>query len=200
MASIVYTYNGGVYINITNKCPCRCLFCIRANGDGLGSADSLWHTNEPSEKEIIDALKEFDFSPFDEVVFCGYGEPFNEFDKLLAACKFVKENLNLKIRINTNGLGDLINGFPTAEKIAPFIDSISISLNAPTPELYTRVTRPKFDGETAFRAMIDFAKRCKNLVPETTLTVVDVIHKEDIELSQKLCDKIGIPLRVRQYD
>ena len=200
MASIIYTYNGGVYVNITNKCPCRCLFCIRANGDGLGSADSLWHTKEPTEKEIIDAIAEFDFSPFKEIVFCGYGEPFYAFDKLLAACKYIKENLDIKVRINTNGLGNLINGFETAEKIAPYIDSISISLNAPTPELYKRVTQPVYDGETAFNAMLDFAKRCKMLVPDVTLTVVDVIHKEDIELCQKLCDEIGIPLRVRQYD
>ena len=200
MASIIYTYNGGVYVNITNKCPCRCLFCIRANGNGLGDAESLWHTSEPTQEEIIKALSSFDFSPFKEVVFCGYGEPFCALDKLIAACKFIKDNLDIKIRINTNGLGDLINGKQTAEMIAPFIDSISISLNAPTPELYTRVTRPIYNGEDAFAAMLDFAKRCKQLVPEVTLTVVDVIHKEDIELCEGLCNEIGIPLRVRQYD
>ena len=199
MADIIYTYRGGVYVNITNKCPCSCVFCIRANGKGLGSADTLWHTKDPDIDEIIAAIKAFDFAPYDELVFCGYGEPFCAFDNLVKACKFVKENYNLKIRINTNGLGDLINGFPTVQKIAPYVDYISISLNAPNAEKYCEVTRPVFK-EKAFEAMIDFAKQCKECVPKVVFTVVDVIHKEDIEQCQKLCDSLGIPLRVRAYD
>ncbi|HAY72833.1 MAG TPA: radical SAM protein, partial [Ruminococcaceae bacterium] len=27
MADIVYTYGDSVYMNITNKCPCSCVFC-----------------------------------------------------------------------------------------------------------------------------------------------------------------------------
>ena len=31
-------------------------------------------------------------------------------------------------------------------------------------------------------------------------TVVDVIPKEQIRLSQELADRLGVPLRVRTYD
>ena len=72
MADIVYTYRGKVYLNITNRCPCRCTFCIRSNGDGLGSAHTLWHKSDPTAEEIAKAIEEFDFSDFSEVTFCGY--------------------------------------------------------------------------------------------------------------------------------
>ena len=199
MADIIYTYRGGVYVNVTNKCPCSCVFCIRANGDGLGSAETLWHKNEPTVEEIIAAIKGFDFTGYDEVVFCGYGEPFAAFEKLLAACKYIKENLTLKIRINTNGLGDMINGFSTLPKIAPYVDTMSISLNAPDPKIYCEVTRPVY-GPDAFFAMLKFAKDSKAVIPNVVLTVVDVIHEGEIERCRELCDRLGIPLRVRAYD
>lgn len=75
MADIIYTYNGQVYFNLTNKCPCRCTFCIRKNGDSVGEADNLWFKQEPTEEEILAALESFDFSGYREAVFCGYGEP-----------------------------------------------------------------------------------------------------------------------------
>ena len=69
MADIVYTYGNSVYMNITNKCPCSCVFCIRSNGDGLGSAESLWLKKDPTLEEIEDEINKFDFSPYSEVVF-----------------------------------------------------------------------------------------------------------------------------------
>lgn len=64
MADIVYTYGNSVYMNITNKCPCSCVFCIRSNGDGLGSAESLWLKKDPTLEEIEDEINKFDFSPY----------------------------------------------------------------------------------------------------------------------------------------
>ena len=48
MADIVYCYNHEVYFNLTNKCPCNCTFCIRNNGDSVGSAKTLWFEKEPT--------------------------------------------------------------------------------------------------------------------------------------------------------
>ena len=67
MADIVYTYGNSVYMNITNKCPCSCVFCIRSNGDGLGSAESLWLKKDPTLEEIEDEINKFDFSPYSAV-------------------------------------------------------------------------------------------------------------------------------------
>lgn len=198
MADIVYTYENSVYMNITNRCPCSCVFCIRSNGDGLGSAESLWLKKDPTLDEIKAEIDEFDFSPYDEVVFCGYGEPTQAIDNLIAAAKYLKEKHGLKIRLNTNGLSDLINGRETAKELGEVVDSISISLNAPNAERYQEVSRSKF-GEAAFPALLKFAEDCKKYIPKIKFTVVDVISEEEIAECEKIAEKMQIPLRVREW-
>lgn len=197
MADIVYTYREKAYLNITNRCPCRCTFCIRANGDGLGSADTLWHNSDPTAEEILDALKSFDFSDFSEVTFCGYGEPLCAFDNLLLAGRYLKEKYNgIKLRINTNGLGNLLNGKDVIPALSQIIDTVSISLNAPNAERYNEISRPKF-GMESFDEILRFAKECKEVIPTVKFSVVDVITPEEIIECQALADSMGIPLRVR---
>lgn len=198
MADIIYTYAGSAYMNITNKCPCSCIFCIRSNGDGLGSAESLWLKKDPTIEEIKAEIDGFDFSPYDEVVFCGYGEPTQALDNLIEAAKYLKEKHSLKIRLNSNGLSDLINGKPTAHLFEGVVDCISISLNAPDAESYQRVTRSKF-GEEAYPALLKFAEDCKNCIPNVKFTAVDVISEEEIEKCKAISEKMGIPLRIREW-
>lgn len=198
MADIIYTYAGSAYMNITNKCPCRCIFCIRSNGDGLGSAESLWLKGDPTIEEIKEEIDSFDFSPYNEVVFCGYGEPTQALDNLIEAAKYLKKKHSLKIRLNSNGLSDLINGKPTAHLLEGIVDSISISLNAPDAESYHRVTRSKF-GPEAYPALLKFAEDCKKYIPSVKFTVVDVLSEEEIERCKKISDEMGISLRVREW-
>ncbi|MBQ8574639.1 MAG: TIGR04100 family radical SAM protein [Clostridia bacterium] len=198
MADIIYTYAGSAYMNITNKCPCSCIFCIRSNGDGLGSAESLWLKKDPTIEEIKAEIDGFDFSPYDEVVFCGYGEPTQALDNLIEAAKYLKEKHSLKIRLNSNGLSDLINGKPTAHLFEGVVDCISISLNAPDAESYQRVTRSKF-GEEAYPALLKFAEDCKKYIPNVKFTAVDVISEEEIEKCKAISEKMGIPLRIREW-
>ena len=105
MADIVYTLEGGVYLNITNKCPCNCAFCIRSKGDAVGEAEKLWFDKEPDFDEIKEAVDTFDFSKVDSAVFCGYGEPTNAYDNLIKTAEYLKSvNPDIKLRLNTNGL------------------------------------------------------------------------------------------------
>ncbi len=198
MADIIYTYAGSAYMNITNKCPCSCIFCIRSNGDGLGSAESLWLKKDPMIEEIKAEIDAFDFSPYNEVVFCGYGEPTQALDNLIEAAKYLKEKHGLRIRLNSNGLSDLINSKPTAHLLEGVVDCISISLNAPDAESYHRVTRSKF-GETAFPALLKFAEDCKKYIPDVKFTVVDVLTEDEIERCKAISEKMGIPLRIREW-
>ncbi len=198
MADIVYTYGNQAYLNITNACPCRCTFCIRNNGDSVGEATTLWFEHNPSIDEIKAEIDAFDFSKYNNsITICGYGEPTCALNNLIDACKYLREK-GVKIRLNTNGLSDLINKRETAKEICQVIDSVSISLNAPTAEKYNEITKPSF-GEKSFDAMLKFAKECKEYGIPVKLTVVDVISKEDIEDCRKLCEEIQIPLRVREY-
>jgi radical SAM enzyme (TIGR04100 family) len=198
MADIVYTYENQAYLNITNACPCRCTFCIRNNGNSVGEATTLWFEHSPSIDEIKAEIDDFDFEKYNNsIIICGYGEPTCALENMLEACKHLKSK-GINIRLNTNGLSDLINKRETAKEICEVIDSVSISLNAPTKEKYNEVTRPTF-GEKSFDAMLNFARECKKYGVPTKLTVVDVISKEDIEDCKKLCEEIQIPLRVREY-
>ena len=202
MADIIYTYGGSVYLNITNACPCKCEFCIRNNGDSVGDADTLWFSgHSPSFEEVKAEIDSFDFTPYTgEIIFCGYGEPTCAFDVFVKTAKYLKEKMpNCKLRINTNGLSDLLNKKETAKEICSLVDTVSISLNAPTSEKYVALCHPTF-GDKAFPAILKFAKECKETnKPLVKFSLVDVISKEDIDDCQKLADEMGIPLRVREY-
>ena len=199
MADIIYTLGGGTYINITNKCPCSCAFCIRSKGDAVGSAENLWFDSEPDFEEIKKAFDEYDFSKVSEAVFCGYGEPTNAFDNLIKAAKYLKEiNPEITLRINTNGLSDLINERPTAKEICENIDVISVSLNAPDSDSFDKITRNIYPGK-AFDAMLKFTKECVERGNDVRMTVVDVIGDENIEKSRKICEQIGARFIVRSF-
>lgn len=199
MADIVYTLEGGVYLNITNKCPCNCAFCIRSKGDAVGDAEKLWFDEEPTFEEIKKAIDDFDFSKVDNAVFCGYGEPTNAYDNLLAAAKYLRSvNPDINLRLNTNGLSDLINGKPTAEELSENFDTISVSLNEPTSEKYDKITRNIYPGR-AFDAMLAFTRECVKYCKDVRMTVVDVISEEEIEQARLVCESTGAKYKVRSF-
>ncbi|MBR2453502.1 MAG: radical SAM protein, partial [Clostridia bacterium] len=113
--TITYTVGNGLYVNITNRCPNNCTFGIRNNGEGAYGSDSLWLDREPTEDEIFESIVSSDPIKYSELVFCGYGEPTERLDTLIAVAKRVKAKYpELSIRVNTNGLSDLINGRDTS--------------------------------------------------------------------------------------
>lgn len=197
MANILYTYKDQVYANITNKCDCSCTFCVRSLKDGVGDADNLWHQMEPTIDDIKAAIDAFDFSQFNEFVYCGYGEPTCALENLLESAKYIKEKYGLPIRLNTNGLGNLFHKRDIIPELAEVIDSVSISLNAPTAEEYQAVTRPQF--ENAFPAMLEFTKKSQSAFSHTQLSIVDVLSKEDQKACRKLADDLGVFLKIRKF-
>ena len=197
MADIIYSYKDSAYANITNKCNCRCTFCIRFQKDGVGDADTLWHQTNPSKEEVIAAIRDYDFTGYNELVFCGYGEPTCELGILLAAAKVAKEEKGLKIRLNTNGLGNVENGRNIVPELAEVVDAVSISLNAPTADKYAAVVRPVVQG--GFDEMCEFARLARKEIPDVRMTIVDVIPKEEIEQCQRLTEELGVNLRVRHF-
>lgn len=196
MSTIVYEVHNGLYLNITNACPCACTFCLRGTADGLKPGENLWLEHEPTQEEVFEALGRVNLSLYKEVVFCGYGEPCERLDILLQTAAFVKEKSNLPIRLNTNGLGDLINKKRTAPLLAASIDHVSISLNAADKESYNSICRPVF-GADSFDAMVNFALDCNKLIPKVNFSVVDFIEEDQLRGCQELSDSLGIPLRIR---
>ena len=200
MMTITYPVNKGLYINMTNRCPCSCTFCLRHNADGVYGSDSLWLDREPTVQEVCDSVDTWDLSQFNEVVFCGYGEPTERLEDLLLVAKHIKAKGNIPIRINTNGLADLIWEKQTAPELKGLVDTVSISLNTPSKEEYLKVVRPKF-GAQSYDAMLRFAKDCTANVPNVVMTVVDVVtSQEEQEQCRKICEGIGAKLRVRPFE
>ncbi|MCE5219971.1 MAG: TIGR04100 family radical SAM protein [Clostridium sp.] len=215
---ILYTYNNGVYINLkdvdmttkesghrniyvnlTNKCPCSCTFCLR-NTKEMAESNSLWLDREPTIQEVIGEFEKYDLSKFDEIIFCGFGEPLTRLDDLLEVAKYLKNrSSSTSIRINTNGLADLMHKKKIAPLLKDLINTVSISLNASNAEEYFRLTRNKF-GIESYDAMLKFAVSCKEYVQNVVMTVVDCIGQEEIDACQAVCDTIEVPLRVRPFE
>lgn len=200
MMTVTYAVKNGIYVNMTNRCPCACTFCLRKNSEGVYGSDSLWLDREPTVEEVCRSLDGWNLEDYEEVVFCGYGEPTERLDDLLSVASYIRTKSNIKIRINTNGLSDLIHGERTAPKLKGLIDSVSVSLNATDREEYLNVVRPKF-GIESYDAMLRFTKDCTLYVPEVMMTVVDVVtSKEEQERCREICASIGATLRVRPYE
>ena len=200
--TITYQVKQSVYVNLTNRCPCNCTFCLRHNGPGVFGSGPLWLEREPTLEETIESLGQWDYERFREVVFCGYGEPTERLDVLLAAAAHLKErDPALRVRVNTNGLSDLIHGKPTAPLFVGKVDCLSISLNTDDPAEYLSVCRPKF-GAAAYPAMLKFTQEAAALLPSVVMTVVGepITSLEKQERCRQIAEGLGARLRVRPYE
>ena len=197
---ILYKVHNNLYINLTNRCPYSCTFCLRQKMDKVGESDTLWLLREPTAEEVIEEFKKWDTDSFDEIVFCGFGEPTEAFDVLKRVAGFIKSKYNKPIRLNTNGVGSLINKRNIAPELKGLIDTVSISLNNPDPEEYAKLVRSKY-GVKSFQEMIDFAKECKKYVPNVVMSTVDTtISHEEEKKCKEICDEVGAVYRIRPWE
>ncbi|MGQ9779594.1 MAG: TatD family hydrolase [Bacillota bacterium] len=188
---VAYELDGALYLNLTNACPNRCSFCIRNYARGVGGYD-LWLTREPRTDEVLAAVG--DPSRYREIVFCGYGEPTCRLKVLLEVAGAL-HGRGAPIRLNTNGLGDLINGRPILPLLAGKIDAVSVSLNAPDSTTYNRLCRSRY-GEAAFPTMLSFLREAKKYIPRVIATVVET-EGVDVEACRRLATDLGVEFRLR---
>ncbi|MCI5824612.1 MAG: TatD family nuclease-associated radical SAM protein [Candidatus Gastranaerophilales bacterium] len=198
--TIVYELYGKTYINLTNSCTNECEFCIRDIKDNV-VGNNMWleHDNIIGD-DVIEALVANKDNLKDEIVYCGYGEPTLRLSALIKSAKYIKENFkNKKIRLNTNGHGNLVYKADIVPQLAQYIDSVSISLNAQDEKTYNQISKPKI--KNAYQGMLDFVKKCKENGIDTTVTVVT--HFKDYEIDVEKCRQIaqvlGVKFREREY-
>jgi TatD family-associated radical SAM protein len=202
--TITYEYEGALYVNLTNRCNCNCVFCLR-HGKAEGSIyteDSLWLEHEPSHEEAMASFLSRDIPSYREIVFCGYGEPTYRIDEIFALVDELKEKFGHKlppVRINTNGHANLINGRDVCPELQGRIDTLSISLNADNAAAYAAICLP-IQGEAAYQAMLDFAKEAAAYVPTVVMTIVDKDKtQEEIQTCYRIAEELGVTLRVRSF-
>lgn len=198
--TITYEYHNSLYVNITNRCSNACSFCVRTKHDNVNGKDDLWLDREPTVEEIKTDFMKRDLSKYDQVVFCGYGEPTERFDDLIEVAKWLKTvDKDLPIRINTNGQANMICGRDVTKEMAGVVDVVSISLNAPTAGKYQEICKSRY-GEDAFSGLQEFASLAKNYVDRVIFTVVDkTMPDEDIEKCRDIAKSCGVEFRVREY-
>lgn len=198
--TILYEVHNNLYVNLTNKCPCSCTFCLRQTRDHMEKSDPLWLEHEPIFEEVAEAFKNFEMSKYNELVFCGFGEPTERLDLLLKVAAYAKEQFGIKTRINTNGLGNLIHGKDVTPLLKGLIDTLSISLNTPNKEKYHELVRSKF-GDISYDAMLQFTADAVKYVPNVVMTTVETtLTREEENECQQICERLGVTYRIRAWE
>ena len=88
--TILYQVHNGLYVNMTNKCPCSCTFCLRQQKGASSLYGDLWLDRESTVDEVKDEFLKRDLSEYDEIVFCGFGEPTERLYDILEICDFLR--------------------------------------------------------------------------------------------------------------
>lgn len=193
----VYKIRDSIYINVTNSCTNRCVFCSRLDNPTV-QGHCLRLAKEPSADEI---LAEIGSARPEEVVFCGYGEPTLRLEVIKEVASKLKER-GLKVRLNTNGHANLIHKRNIVPELVGLVDVVSVSLNARDGETYNKICRPETAiKERAFDEVCDFLRICSELLPEVVATAVDVPEVPDMNAVREFAEKsLNVKFRLRAYN
>ena len=192
-SKIAYQIRESLYLNITNRCTNNCNFCIRTQTQFI-KGHNLMLEKEPSVADIIKAVG--DAKRYREIVFCGYGEPTIRLDVVKAVAKDLKSK-GAKIRMVTNGHGDLINSRPIAAELAGLIDRVSVSLNAEEDNKYNEICKPKF-GPRSYKHVLEFIKACVDCGIDTEVTCLN-LPEVDVKKCETIAGSLGARFRLRLY-
>ena len=203
MYTLIYSINNEpnpktVYVNLTNACTNSCVFCLREQKDDVCGAE-MWHDDKYTLDDIITQFNSYNPVP-ENVVFCGYGEPFLKKDMMKKFAQYLRENHpEIKIRVNTNGHANAIYKTNVAEEFRGLLDEASVSLNSDNAEQYNEICQPKI--ENAFDAVKDFLKCCKNAGIKTHASIVTGFdnHEINVENCKKIAQELGAEFRNREF-
>jgi TatD DNase family protein len=190
---LVYAIRDRLYINLTSRCTAHCVFCRRESSP-VASGYDLHLTREHGVTEYLEAIG--DPTRYTEIIFCGFGEPTLRLQELLEIGRILKAR-GCRLRMNTNGHGNLIHGRDITPDLAVCLDEISVSIDAGDAETYNRIVRPDF-GSDSFAAVIDFVRACRGRFPRVTLTAVELPNLE-LKPVERLARELGVDFRAREY-
>lgn len=191
--TIVYQIRDTLYLNLTNRCTAQCTFCHRPDDPNV-KGYNLRLEKEPSAQQLVQAIS--DPTRFNEVVFCGYGEPALRLEVIKEVARAVKEKGG-RVRLNTNGHGNLIHQRNILPELAGLVDAISVSLNAESAEKYLAICRPAFSLET-YDAVIAFIKEAKRHIPDVTVSIVRIPSIDVGACEWIVREELGVKFRLRE--
>ncbi len=189
---LVYDIEDRRYINLNSSCTLKCQFCPKTQGHPTVHQYDLTLHKKKEVKDYIDAIG--DPSKYTEIVFCGFGEPTLRLKELLAISHWVKDNGG-KVRVNTDGLANLVYKRNVLPEMGKCIDSISISMNAQNEEVYNRHCQPAMTG--SYQAMLDFLEQAPKYINDVTASAIEGLEGVDIEACEKLAKERQVKFRKR---
>jgi TatD family-associated radical SAM protein len=193
--TISYTIGDRLYLNITDRCTLRCAFCPKHQGSHRVHEYDLSLDHRPSQAEIIAAIDHPE--AYREVVFCGFGEPTLRLKVLLETARHIRRHGG-RVRVNTDGLANLVHKRDVLPELGSCVDALSVSLNAQDAATYARHCRPALPG--SYAAVLDFLERAPRWVAEVTATAIDGLPGVDIAACERLARERGVAFRRRVLD
>ncbi|MFQ6370857.1 TatD family nuclease-associated radical SAM protein [Shewanella sp. YIC-542] len=190
--TLVYDIRNSRYLNITGRCTLRCAFCPKHNGSKQVHEYQLALDHQPTAAEIIPLLG--DVAQFDEYVFCGYGEPTLNLDTLLGVAAEIKRRGG-KVRVNTDGLGNLFHRRNILPELSTCVDALSVSLNAQNEALYQQHCHPKLKG--SWQAVNEFIRLAPAYVADVQVSAIDGLEGVDIAACQAIVAAAGCRFKHR---
>lgn len=151
---------------------------------------TIYH--RPTAEEIIDSID--DPAHYDEVVFCGYGEPTLRLNVLLQVARHIKQQGG-RVRVNTDGLCNLVHKHDTLPELGACVDALSVSLNAQNREIYDLHCRPNLPG--SYEAMLEFLRQAPDHIAEVTATAIEGLEGVDMAACEALAISMNVKFRRR---
>ncbi len=192
---ISYPIRNSLYLSITDRCTLVCEFCPKTHGDYQVQGYDLQMDHRPEAGEILNNLPGLE--PYDEIVFCGFGEPTLRLKTLLAVATEIKK-YNKKIRLNTDGLGNLVHKRNILPELGTVIDSVSVSMNAHNEEVYNQHCQPQLPG--SYQAMLEFVRQAPDYIDDVTVTAINGLENVDIDACRQMAGDMGVNFRQRELD
>lgn len=189
---ITYKIENRLYLSITDRCTLGCAFCPKNNGILQVKGYDLTMDHRPEPEEIIQAIDEP--GVYDEVVFCGYGEPTLRLKVLLQVARHIKAEGG-KVRVNTDGLANLVHKDDVLPEMATCVDALSVSMNAQDAETYDHFCQPGLPG--SYESMLRFLKDAPRYIPSVTATAIEGLEGVDIGACRRLAHGLGVRFRKR---
>lgn len=193
--TIAYHIEDRCYLSITDRCTLACRFCPKTNGSMQVHEYDLTFDHRPGAEEIITAIG--NVHEYSWIVFCGYGEPTLRLKTLLEVARHVKAKGG-KVRINTDGLANLVHKRNVLPEMAGLVDALSVSMNAQNATVYNRHCEPALDK--SWQAMLDFLQQAPTYIPEVTATAIHGLEGVDIDACRALACQLGVNFRQRELD
>lgn len=191
-----YSVEDRLYINLTDRCSLDCAFCPKTHDIFRVHQYDLRLQHLPVLDELLSAMP--DLSVYREVIFCGFGEPTLRLKVLLQLAHSIKQNEDITIRLNTDGLGSLVNKRNIVPELAECIDAVSVSMNAQDEAIYVHHCRPTIAG--SYVAMLAFLQEARQHIPEVMATAINGLEGVDIEACKLLAKQLGVRFRARELD